>query len=84
MADNNTTNSLSKKELVNPKKEEVSKQSNSFEKIYNEMVEDLRGNLTNEEYKELITLEYVLTWGYDKNNDEGRYKELRLKKDERA
>jgi len=62
----------------------VSKQSNSFEKIYNEMVEDLRGNLTSEEYKELITLEYVLTWGYDKNNDEGRYKELRLKKDERA
>ena len=48
------------------------------------MVEDLRGNLTSEEYKELITLEYVLTWGYDKNNDEGRYKELRLKKDERA
>jgi hypothetical protein len=45
----------------------VRKQSNSFEKIYNEIVEDLRGNLTNEEYKELITLEYVLTWGYDKN-----------------
>jgi hypothetical protein len=62
----------------------VSKQSNSFEKIYNEMVEDLRGNLTSEEYKELITLEYVLTWGYDKSSDEGRYKELRLKKDERA
>ena len=48
------------------------------------MVEDLRGNLTSEEYKELITLEYVLTWGYDKSKDEGRYKELRLKKDERA
>jgi hypothetical protein len=45
----------------------VRKQSNSFEKIYNEIVEDLRGNLTSEEYKELITLEYVLTWGYDKN-----------------
>lgn len=56
------------------------KQSNSFEKIYNEIVEDLRGNLTSEEYKELITLEYVLTWGYDKNSDERRYKELRLKK----
>ena len=48
------------------------------------MVEDLRSNLTSEEYKELITLEYILTWGYDKSSDEVRYKELRLKKDERA
>ena len=62
----------------------MSNQINSFDKIYNEIVEGLRGNLTSEEYKELITLEYVLTWGYDKSSDEGRYKELRLKKDERA
>ncbi len=62
----------------------MSNQINSFDKIYNEIVEGLRGNLTSEEYKELINLEYVLTWRYDKNSDERRYKELRLKKDERA
>jgi hypothetical protein len=52
----------------------------SFNKVYDKVVEELRGNLTNEEYRELITLEYVLTWGYDKKNDEERYKELRNKK----
>jgi hypothetical protein len=54
--------------------------SSTFEEIYNEIVEDLRGNLTNEEYRELITLEYVLTQGYDKRGDEERFKELRNKK----
>ena len=49
----------------------------NFNDIYNEIVEDLRGNLTNEEYRELITLEYVLTQGYDKRGDEERFKELR-------
>jgi hypothetical protein len=52
----------------------------NFNEIYNEIVEDLRGNLTNEEYRELITLEYVLTQGYDKRGDEERFKELRNKK----
>ena len=52
----------------------------NFNEIYDEIVEDLRGNLTNEEYRELITLEYVLTQGYDKRGDEERFKELRNKK----
>jgi hypothetical protein len=52
----------------------------SFNKVYDKVVEELRGNLTNEEYRELITLEYVLTWGYDNKNDEERYKQLRDKK----
>jgi len=54
--------------------------SRTFEEIYNEIVESSRGNLTNEEYRELITLEYVLTQGYDKLGDEERFKELRNKK----
>ena len=52
----------------------------TFEEIYDEIVEDLRGNLTNEEYRELITLEYVLSQGYDKKVDEERYKQLSEKK----
>jgi hypothetical protein len=48
--------------------------------IYDKIVEDLRGNLTSDEYKEMITLEYVLTWGYDKPDDEERYKYLTNKK----
>jgi hypothetical protein len=52
----------------------------TFEEIYDEIVEDLRGNLTNEEYRELITLEYILTQGYDKKGDEERYKQLSKKK----
>jgi hypothetical protein len=52
----------------------------TFEEIYNEIVEDLRGNLTNKEYQELITLEYVVTQGYDKKGDYERYKELSEKK----
>ena len=52
----------------------------SFEEIYDGVVESLRGNLTNQEYRELITLEYVLTWGYDNPGDEERYKELSKKK----
>jgi hypothetical protein len=53
-----------------------------FKDWYDKIVEELRGNLTNQEYRELITLEYVLTWGYDKKNDEERYKQLRDKKNE--
>ena len=52
----------------------------NFNDIYDEIVEGLRGNLTNDEYRELITLEYVLTQGYDKPGDEERFKELRVKK----
>jgi hypothetical protein len=52
----------------------------TFDEVWTKVEEELRGNLTVEEYKELITLEYVLTWGYDNPEDEGRYKELRIKK----
>jgi hypothetical protein len=52
----------------------------NFNEIYDKIIEELRGNLTNEEYRELITLEYVLTQGYDKLGDEERFKELRNKK----
>jgi hypothetical protein len=54
--------------------------SSTFEEIYNEIVESSRGNLTNEEYRELITLEYVVTQGYDKQGDVERLNELRSKK----
>lgn len=54
--------------------------SSTFEEIYNEIVESSRGNLTNEEYRELITLEYVVTQGYDKVDDVERLNELRSKK----
>jgi hypothetical protein len=52
----------------------------TFEDIYDEIVNDLKGNLTSDEYKELITLEYVLTWGYNEPSDSERYDELRNKK----
>lgn len=43
-----------------------------------------RGSLTEEEWRELVALEYVLTWGYsdDKEKDEKRHKELINKRDE--
>jgi hypothetical protein len=52
----------------------------TFEEVWDKVAEELRGNLTVEEYKELITLEYVLTWGYNNPGDEERHKELRIKK----
>jgi len=52
----------------------------TFDEVWDKVAEELRGNLTVEEYKELIILEYVLTWRYDKPGDEERYKELRIKK----
>jgi hypothetical protein len=52
----------------------------NFNDIYDEIVESSRGNLTNEEYRELITLEYVVTQGYDKVGDVERLNELRSKK----
>ena len=57
----------------------MSKETN-FDKIYDKVVEELRGNLTNEEYRELITLEYVVTQGYDKPGDVERYMELSNKR----
>ena len=51
-----------------------------FEEIYNKIVEESRGELTNEEYRELIALEYVLTWGYGSPEDDERFTELRIKK----
>lgn len=51
-----------------------------FNKIYDETVEKLRGNLTNTEYRELVTLEYVISQGYDGDGDVERYKELSQKK----
>ena len=54
--------------------------SSTFEEIYNEIVESSCGNLTNEEYRELITLEYVVTQGYDKVGDVERLNELKGKK----
>lgn len=47
-----------------------------FEDVYNKIVEELRGNLTNQEYRELITLEYVVSQGYDEPGDSERYMEL--------
>lgn len=47
-----------------------------WDKIYNRIVEELRGNLTNQEYRELITLEYVVSQGYDEPDDTERYMEL--------
>ena len=52
----------------------------TFEEIYDEIVNDLKGKLTSEEYKELITLEYVVTQGYSKPGDSERYTELINKK----
>jgi len=52
----------------------------TFDEIYDKVVEELRGNLTNEEYRELITLEYVVTQGYDKEGDYERYKQLSEKR----
>jgi hypothetical protein len=52
----------------------------TFDEVWDKVAEELRGDLTVEEYKELITLEYVLTWRYDNPGDDERYKELRIKK----
>lgn len=62
----------------------MEKKERNFEEIYDRIVEELRGNLSNEEYRELITLEYVLTQGYNKPGDEERFKELRDKKCEKS
>jgi len=58
---------------------------NTFEEVYDKIVEKLRCNLTNKEYRELITLEYVVTQGYDEKGydekgDVEKYMELIKKK----
>lgn len=50
----------------------MNKETN-FDKIYDKIVEELRGNLTNEEYRELMTLDYVVSQGYDEPGDVERY-----------
>jgi hypothetical protein len=52
----------------------------SFDEMYDRIVEELRGNLTNEEYRELVTIEYSISQGYDKPVDSERYWELRERK----
>ena len=44
-------------------------------------IKDLKGTLTEDEWRELVTLEYCLTWGYthDEPRDEKRMLELRDK-----
>jgi hypothetical protein len=56
------------------------KMDKDFDEKYDRIVEDLRGNLTKEEYKELITLEYIVSQGYDLPGDVKRYKELSQKR----
>jgi hypothetical protein len=52
----------------------------TFKEIWDRVSEELRGNLTLEEYQELINLEYILTQGYTQPGDDERYTELRIKK----
>jgi len=49
-----------------------------FEKIYEKIVEESRGNLTAKEYKELIALEYVLTWRYTEKLEEDTQRYMHL------
>jgi len=51
-----------------------------FAKTYNKVTGELRGNLTEEEYKELIRLEYMFMYNYKNKDDENRYQELKDKK----
>lgn len=52
----------------------------NFEKMYDKIVEELRYNLTNKEYRELVTLEYVVSQGYDESGDVERYMYLSKKR----
>lgn len=46
-----------------------------------EQKDPFKRNLTDAEWRELVTIEYVLTWGYsdDEEKDRARQKELREK-----
>lgn len=51
------------------------------DKISNEFFKTFKlGHLTVEETREIVTLDYVLTWGYDQKDDERRYIELSKKR----
>lgn len=45
-------------------------------------MENIKGNLSDAEWQELVTLDYVLTWRYSENEkkDLARQKELRYKR----
>ncbi len=47
-----------------------------------EPLNPFQGHLTNAEWREIVTLEYVLTWNYsdDLKADDERYRELTKKK----
>ena len=51
-----------------------------FVNTYNKVTGELRGNLTEEEYRELISLEYMFMYNYKNKDDENRYQELKDKK----
>jgi hypothetical protein len=51
-----------------------------FAKTYNKVTGELRGNLTEAEYRELISLEYMFMYNYKNKDDENRYQELKDKK----
>jgi hypothetical protein len=56
------------------------KTQEEMDEIYDKIVEESRGNLTNKEYRELIGLEYVVSQGYDESGDVERYMELSKKR----
>jgi hypothetical protein len=51
-----------------------------FVNTYNKVSKELRGNLTEEEYQELIRLEYMFMYNYKNKDDERRCQELKDKK----
>lgn len=60
---------------------EVIAVSKEFNTIYDKVVEELRGNLTTEEYEELIELEYAVGQGYYRDEESiERYKYLSKKR----
>jgi hypothetical protein len=52
-----------------------------FDNEYNEILEKHRGNLTIQEYTELISLEYIITHGYNEKGHLERYFFLKKKKE---
>lgn len=80
--DNHIIDSLQKSEAKVRLEFEEHKKTNPYFR-YNQIIERLKGKLTSDEYKELITLEYVLTQGYsdDVDIDTNRLIKLREKKE---
>ena len=48
----------------------------TYDQIYDRIVEDLKGNLSNKEYRDLIALEYIISQGYENLGDVELYMEL--------